>query len=145
MLSGNYYIEKHGPCPGGFLHHGGFPRMRTFRYGWDQTTGKFDCFSTKATIILSDMSTIEKGPFAVIPGSAPFSRPLDSCSSSRGWFSVRSHKANMDPRTHQDLSDASKTSLAEPVFASPGDVVIFTEGTSPRRLTSDAGTLRLPG
>ena len=103
--------------------------MRTFRYGYDQTTGKFDCFSTKATIILSDMSTIEKGPFAVIPGSAPFSRPLDSCSSSRGWFSVRSHKANMDPRTHQDLSDASKTSLAEPVFANPGDVVIFTEGT----------------
>ena len=35
----------------------------------------------------------------------------------------------MDPRTHQDLSDASKTSLAEPVFANPGDVVIFTEGT----------------
>ena len=34
-----------------------------------------------------------------------------------------SHKANMDPRTHQDLSDAAKTSLAEPVFASPGDVV----------------------
>jgi hypothetical protein len=29
----------------------------------------------------------------------------------------------MDPRTHQDLSDAAKTSLAEPVFASPGDVV----------------------
>ena len=41
----------------------------------------------------------------------------------------------MDPRTHQDLSDASKTSLAEPVFANPGDVVIFTEGTSPKRLT----------
>ena len=41
----------------------------------------------------------------------------------------------MDPRTHQDLSDASKTSLAEPVFASPGDVVIFTEGTPPKRLT----------
>lgn len=35
-----------------------------------------------------------------------------------------SHKANMDPRTHQDLSDAAKTSLAEPVFASPGDVVL---------------------
>jgi hypothetical protein len=61
------YIEKHGPCVGGPLHHGGFPRMRTFRYGYDQTTGKFECYSTKATIILSDMSTIEKGPFAVIP------------------------------------------------------------------------------
>ena len=34
----------------------------------------------------------------------------------------------MDPRTHQDLSDASKNALAEPVFAAPGDVVIFTEG-----------------
>ena len=60
MLSGNYYIEKHGPCPGGGLHHGGFPRMRTFRYAFDHTTGKFDCFSTKATIILSDMSTVER-------------------------------------------------------------------------------------
>jgi hypothetical protein len=29
MLSGNYYIEKHGPCAGGSLHHGGFPRMRS--------------------------------------------------------------------------------------------------------------------
>ena len=44
--------------------------MRTFRYAFDHTTGKFDCFSTKATIILSDMSTIDKGPFAVIAGCA---------------------------------------------------------------------------
>jgi hypothetical protein len=29
------------------MHHGGFPRMRTFHYGYDHTTGKFDCFSTK--------------------------------------------------------------------------------------------------
>ena len=67
--------------------------MRTFRYGYDHTTQKFDCCecslvqlscpgflsslteqscrtdSTKATIILSDMSTIDKGPFAVVPGS----------------------------------------------------------------------------
>lgn len=68
MLSNNYYIEKHGPCHGGGLHHGGFPKMRTFHYGYDHTTQKFDCYSTKATIILSDMSTIEKGPFACIPG-----------------------------------------------------------------------------
>ena len=68
MLSNNYYIEKHGPCHGGGLHHGGFPKMRTFHYGYDHTTSKFDCYSTKATIILSDMSTIEKGPFACIPG-----------------------------------------------------------------------------
>lgn len=39
-----------------------------------------------------------------------------------------SHKANLDPRTHQDLTSAEKTLLAEPVFASPGDVVVFTEG-----------------
>ena len=38
------------------------------------------------------------------------------------------HKANLDPRTHQDLSDATRTLLAEPVFASPGDVIVFTEG-----------------
>jgi hypothetical protein len=69
MLSNNYYIEKHGPCHGGGLHHGGFPKMRTFHYGYDHTTSKFDCYSTKATIILSDMSTIEKGPFACIPGN----------------------------------------------------------------------------
>lgn len=68
MLSNNYYIEKHGPCHGGGLHHGGFPKMRTFHYGYDHTTKKFDCYSTKATIILSDMSKIEKGPFACIPG-----------------------------------------------------------------------------
>eukprot|EP01043_Picozoa_sp_COSAG02_P005178 COSAG02_NODE_139_length_34376_cov_233.853663_16_plen_227_part_00 len=70
MLSNNYYIEKHGPCHGGGLHHGGFPRMRSFHYGYDHTTQKFDCYSTKATIILSDMSTIEKGPFACIPGTS---------------------------------------------------------------------------
>jgi hypothetical protein len=29
-VAGNYYIEKFGPCPGGTMHHGGFPRMRTF-------------------------------------------------------------------------------------------------------------------
>ena len=34
----------------------------------------------------------------------------------------------MDPRTHLDLTDAAKNPLAEPVFAAPGDVVIFTEG-----------------
>ena len=68
MLSNNYYIEKFGafcpaghdqslgrdgggpvvgltvclhagPCGGGGLHHGGFPKMRTFHYGYDHTTG----------------------------------------------------------------------------------------------------------
>lgn len=34
----------------------------------------------------------------------------------------------MDPRTHLDLTDAAKNPLAEPVYAAPGDVVIFTEG-----------------
>ena len=41
-----YYIEQNGPTGvGGGMHHGGFPRMRTFHYGYDHTTGKFDCFS----------------------------------------------------------------------------------------------------
>ena len=31
MLSATYYIERHGPCDAGGLHHGGFPKMRTFR------------------------------------------------------------------------------------------------------------------
>ena len=102
MLSATYYIERHGPCDAGGLHHGGFPKMRTFRtcspsvdpwvsiwdverrrkierrserplactdYGFDHTSGKFACYSTKATIILSDMSAVEHGPFACIPGS----------------------------------------------------------------------------
>ena len=87
MLSATYYIERHGPCDAGGLHHGGFPKMRTFRtcspspsgfltfsierrserplactdYGFDHTSGKFACYSTKATIILSDMSTMANG------------------------------------------------------------------------------------
>ena len=86
MLSATYYIERHGPCDAGGLHHGGFPKMRTFRarsplsfrlshflnrelrgrwratdYGFDHTSGKFACYSTKATIILSDMSTMAHG------------------------------------------------------------------------------------
>ena len=35
----------------------------------DHTTNRFACYSTKATIILSDMSAVEHGPFACIPGS----------------------------------------------------------------------------
>jgi len=134
MLSNNYYIEKHGPCHGGGLHHGGFPRMRTFRYGYDHTTQKFDCCecslvqlscpgflsslteqscrtdSTKATIILSDMSTIDKGPFAVVPGShkavrvprlSRASLPLMSVAGvdpSRTWTRAKLSTSPMRPR-----------------------------------------------
>jgi hypothetical protein len=62
MLSATYYIEKHGPgAKGGGLHFGGFPRQRNFHYDYDHTQGRFNCFSTKATIILSDMSSVEHG------------------------------------------------------------------------------------
>lgn len=62
MLSATYYIEKHGPgAPGGGLHFGGFPRQRNFHYDFDHTNGRFNCFSTKATICLSDMSSVEHG------------------------------------------------------------------------------------
>ena len=63
-------IEKQGPgAAGGGLHFGGYPRQRNFHYEFDHTTNRFACYSTKATIILSDMSAVEHGPFACIPGS----------------------------------------------------------------------------
>jgi hypothetical protein len=72
MLSATYFIEKQGPQPQDMelgLHFGGFPRQRNFHYEYDHREGGgFRCFSTKATIILTDMSTIEQGPFSCIPG-----------------------------------------------------------------------------
>ena len=86
------------------MHHGGFPRMRTFHCkriliaglyvgcaankwlplvcldAYDLSNSKFACFSTKATVILSDMTTIEKGPFAVIVGSVRRQRSASCCS-----------------------------------------------------------------
>ena len=43
---------------------------------YDLSNSKFACFSTKATVILSDMTTIEKGPFAVIVGSVRRQRSM---------------------------------------------------------------------
>ena len=80
--------------------------------------------STKATIILSDMSTIDKGPFAVVPGSHKavrvprLSRASLPPSDVRGWCGSLQ---NLDPRKALDLSDATKTYLCEPVFADAGD------------------------
>lgn len=104
-LSATYYIEKVGPAPGGGLHNGGFPVDRDIHYGYDHTRGRFACKSTKSVIILSDMTRVENGPFAAVPGS---------------------HKANFP--CPFDLEDASRNPMAVPVLAAPGDVVIFSEG-----------------
>ncbi len=105
MLSATYYIEKVGPCIGGGLHNAGYPVNRDIRYSYDHTSQRFLCTSTKSVIILSDMSRVESGPFAAIPGS---------------------HKANF--ACPFEMSDATKNPMAVPVLADPGDVVIFSEG-----------------
>ena len=51
------------------------------------------------------MTRLEQGPFAAIPGS---------------------HKTNFS--CPFDMSDASRNPMAVPVFAAPGDVIIFSEG-----------------
>ena len=55
--------------------------------------------TASSVVILSDMSTIESGPFACIPGS---------------------HKASFE--CPYDVMDARNNPMAVPVFASPGDV-----------------------
>lgn len=68
MLSATYYIEKHGPgAKGGGLHFGGFPKQRNFHYDYDHTNGRFNCYSTKATICLSDMSSVERARWLLLP------------------------------------------------------------------------------
>ena len=63
------YIEKRGPAPGGGMHNAGYPKDRHFHYEYDRTFDRFLCSSTRSVVILSDMTTIESGPFACIPGS----------------------------------------------------------------------------
>jgi len=104
-ISSTYYIEKWGPALGGKLHNNGYPKDRHFHYEYDHTHQRFLCSSTRSVVILSDMSKIENGPFAAIPGS---------------------HKANF--ACPYEMSDARKNPMAVPVFAEPGDVLIFTEG-----------------
>ena len=105
FISATYYIEKVGPCIGGGLHNGGYPVDRDIYYAYDHTNQRFACSSTKSVVILSDMTRVENGPFAAIPGS---------------------HKANFS--CPFDMTEASKNPMAEPVLAAPGDVIIFSEG-----------------
>ena len=104
-ISATYFIEKVGPTAGGDMHNGGYPVDRDLYYGYDHTRGRFSCKSTKSVIILSDMTRIENGPFAAIPGS---------------------HKANFS--CPFDMENAAQNPMAVPVLAAPGDVVIFSEG-----------------
>lgn len=78
-ISSTYYIEKWGPARGDILHNGGYPKDRRFHYEYYHTHGHFLCSSTRSVVILSDMSSIEKGPFAAISGShkANFPCPYD--------------------------------------------------------------------
>ena len=104
MLSATYYIEKVGPVRGGMLHNSGYPFMRDIYYHYDHTNSMFACQSTKSVVILSDMSVVENGPFAAIPGS---------------------HKANF--ACPHDMEDATQNPHCVPVLAEPGDLVIFAE------------------
>ena len=104
-ISATYYIEKLGPdAGGGGLHNGGYPVNRDVSYAYDHTNQRFVCKSTKSVVILSDMTRVEKGPFAAIPGS---------------------HKANL---ANPFDNEAHKNPMAVPVLAAPGDVIIFSEG-----------------
>ena len=105
FISATYFIEKVGPVAGGGLHNGGYPIDRDIHYAYDHTNQRFACRSTKSVVILSDMTRVEDGPFAAIPGS---------------------HKANF--ACPYDMSDASRNPMAVPVLAASGDVVIFSEG-----------------
>ena len=77
------------------------------------------------------MSTMEKGPFAVIPGSHKANLDVRTSLGSLGdaakvkWaFHSRAHRAF----ALSALRESLQVRLAEPVFAEAGDVVIFTEG-----------------
>ena len=105
FISATYYIEKVGPAPGGGLHNGGYPVDRDIYYAYDHTNQRFTCSSTKSVVILSDQTSIERGPFAAIPGS---------------------HKANF--ACPFEMSAATENPMAVPVFAASGDVIIFSEG-----------------
>jgi hypothetical protein len=104
FISATYYIEKVGLTPNAGLHNGGFPPDRHIHYAYDHANRQFNCSSTKSVVILSDMTEVENGPFAAIPGS---------------------HKANFyNPfgKTEEE------NPMAVPVLAGPGDVIIFSEG-----------------
>jgi hypothetical protein len=118
-ISATYFIEKQGPVPGGGLHNGGFPKDKNIFYDYDHTTGRFACSSTKSVAILSDMSVVENGPFAAIPGS---------------------HKSNF--KCPFVMDDATRNPMAVPVLASPGDVVIFSEGITHNAFPVLTGTRR---
>ena len=105
FISSTYFIEKLGPVAAGALHNGGYPIDRDIHYAYDHTNQRFACSSTKSVVILSDMTKVENGPFAAIPGS---------------------HKANF--ACPYDMKDASKNPMAVPVLGAPGDVIIFSEG-----------------
>ena len=104
FISATYYIEKIGPAPSSGLHNGGFPPDRHIHYAYDHANRQFKCSSTKSVVILSDMTEVENGPFAAIPGS---------------------HKANF---TNPFGKTEEENKMAVPVLAGPGDVIIFSEG-----------------
>ena len=104
FISATYYIEKIGPAPSSGLHNGGGPPDRHIYYAYDHANRRFICSSTKSVVILSDMTQVESGPFAAIPGS---------------------HKANFRcpfGKTEEE------NPMTVPVLAGPGDVIIFSEG-----------------
>ena len=106
FISATYYIEKVGPAPGGGLHNGGYPVDRDIylRLRPHQSALCLQRYQECSHSLGSDLHR-EGRPFAAIRGShkATFSCPFD-------------------------MSDATQNPMAVPVFAAPGDVIIFSEG-----------------
>ena len=119
FISATYFIERVGPAAVGGLHNGGYPPDRHIYYDYDHANGRFNCSSTKSIVILSDMTVIENGPFAAIPGS---------------------HKSNF--ACPFDMNDAADNPMAVAVFAGPGDVIIFTEGMTHNAYSVTSKTVR---
>ena len=105
FISATYFIERVRSSAAGGLHNGGYPVDRDIFYAYDHASRRFACRSTKSVVILTDMTRIEQGPFAALPGS---------------------HKSNF--ACPFDMIDPKKNPAAVPVLAAPGDVIIFSEG-----------------
>jgi hypothetical protein len=105
FISATYFIERVRSSAVGGLHNGGYPVDRDIYYAYDHASRRFTCRSTKSVVILTDMTRIEQGPFAALPGS---------------------HKSNF--ACPFEMIDPRNNPAAVPVLAAPGDVIIFSEG-----------------
>ena len=119
MLSATYYIERHGPCDAGGLHHGGFPKMRTFRAPLSFRLLTFSIESSERTGV--QQTTVSITRLASLPAIRR-RRRSSSLTCPRWRMAVRILTpsiltATSQPATSQDCSPA------EPLPWSPADAV----------------------